>query len=339
MRDLRTIFLVGAALFALNAQCQVAEPLKLIQTIPIPGLHDGDFDHFAASVPDHLLFLAAEENGAVEVFDLNTNKLIHTISDLKAPHSLVYRSDSKKLFVVDGDTAEVRVYEGDSYKPSGSIKLMDDADSSVYDPATKYMYVVNGGSGAHVPYTLISVIDTATAKKIADIKIDSESVEAMSLEKSGPRMFANLYAKNAVAVIDREKRTVTATWSIEQEGKKNAAIAFDEADHRLFVVARDPGKVIFMDSDSGKVLNSVPCIGNTDDAVFDPGSRRLYVVGVPSLDIFQLLGRNRFRQIGQLPSSFHGVTGILLPELNRYYVAVNHHGDTPAQVQVYDVVP
>jgi DNA-binding beta-propeller fold protein YncE len=158
MRNLRTIFLVVAALFALNAQCQVAEPLKLIQTIPMPGLHDGDFDHFAASVPDHLLFLAAEENGAVEVFDLNTNKLIHTISDLKAPHSLVYRADSKKLFVVDGDTAEVKIYEGDSYKPSGSIKLMDDADSSVYDPATKYMYVVNGGSGAHVAYTLTRII-------------------------------------------------------------------------------------------------------------------------------------------------------------------------------------
>jgi DNA-binding beta-propeller fold protein YncE len=193
MRKLQIILFALIALSALKAQSQVSELLKLIQTIPIPGLHDGDFDHFAASVSDHLLFLAAEENGAVEVFDLNTNKLIHTISDLKAPHFLVYRSDLKKHFVVDGDTAEVRVYEGDSYKPS--IKLMDDADSSVYDPATKYMYVVNGGSGAHVPYTLISVIDTTTAKKIADIKIDSESVEAMVLEKSGPRIFATLYAK------------------------------------------------------------------------------------------------------------------------------------------------
>lgn len=74
-------------------------------------------------------------------------------------------------------------------------------------------------------------------------------------------------------------------------------------------------------------------------AVYDPGSKRLYVAGVPSLNVFELRGPNRFRQIGQLPTSFHAVTGILVPELNRYYVAVNHHGETPAQVQIYDVVP
>jgi DNA-binding beta-propeller fold protein YncE len=335
-------FAIGFAimvLFSFKLQSQVAEPLKLVQSIPLPGLHDGDFDHFAADYQDHLLFLAAEENSAVEVFDLGTNKLIHTISDLKAPHSLVYRADLKKLFVVDGDAAEVKVYQGDSYKPAGNIKLMDDADSSVFDPSTKYMYVVNGGNGAHMASTLISVIDTTATKKLADINIDSDSVEALALEKSGPRMFANLNSKGAVAVIDREKRTVIATWSIAQEGKKNAAMAFDEADHRLFVVARDPGKVIVLNSDTGKILNSLPCVGDTDDAVYDPGSRRLYVAGLPSLNVYELRGPNRFRQIGQVPTSFHAVTGILVPQLHRYYVAVNHHGDTQAQVQVYEVVP
>jgi hypothetical protein len=93
MKQLLTIFLAVVALFPLNVQSQVVEPLKLIQTISMPGLHDGDFDHFAIDVQGRLLFLTAEENAAVEVFDLNTNKLIHTISDLKAPHSMVYRND------------------------------------------------------------------------------------------------------------------------------------------------------------------------------------------------------------------------------------------------------
>jgi len=338
MNKLLTIFLTVVFVFALNAQSQVVEPLKLVQTIPMPNLHDGDFDHFARDPQDNLLFLAAEENSAVVVFDLRTNKLIHTISDLKAPHSMVYRADIKRLFVVDGDAAEVKIYQTDSYKPVGSIKLEEDADSSTFDPYTKYMYVVNGGRGAHMAYSLISVIDTTAAKKLADIKIDSDFVEAMAIEKSGPRMFANATTKNAVAVIDREKRTVIATWSLAQEGKGNAAMAFDEADHRLFVVTRDPGKVIVLDSNSGKILNSLPCVGHIDDAVYDPGSRRLYVAGLPFLYIYELRGPNRFRQIGQVPTSFRAVTGILVPQLNRYYLAVNHHGDTPAQVQIYEVV-
>src|SRR3984893_10688199 len=108
MKKQSIILLTVFVLFALKAQCQAVEPLKLIQTIPIPGLHDGDFDHFAVDLPDHRLFLAAEENSAVEVFDLSTSKLIHTISDLKAPHCMTYRVDSKKLFVVDGDLAQVK---------------------------------------------------------------------------------------------------------------------------------------------------------------------------------------------------------------------------------------
>src|SRR5258706_15515657 len=98
-------------LFTLKAWSQVVEPLKLVQTIPMPGLHDGDFDHFAVDVQNNRLFLTAEENAAVEVFDLRTNRLIHTITGLKTPHSMVYRADVKKLFVVDGDAGEVKIYE------------------------------------------------------------------------------------------------------------------------------------------------------------------------------------------------------------------------------------
>jgi hypothetical protein len=61
-------------------------------------------------------------------------------------------------------------------------------------------------------------------------------------------MFVNMYSKGAVAVVDREKRTVIATWPITSEGRNIGPMAFDEADHRLFVFAYDPGKVVIIDS-------------------------------------------------------------------------------------------
>jgi len=129
-----------------NAQVK-ASPVKLVHSIPLPDLKDGDFDHFTADVEGNRLFVTAEENSKVEVFDTKTNKLIHTIDGLKAPHSMLYRGDLKKLFVVDGGVGEVKIYDSD-YKPAGSIKLKDDADSMAYDPSTKYMYVVNGRNEA-----------------------------------------------------------------------------------------------------------------------------------------------------------------------------------------------
>ena len=85
--------------FAVKLRSQIVEPLKFVQSIPLPGLKDGDFEHFALDSAGQRLFLGAEDNLAVVVIDLRTNKLIHTISGLKTPpHSLAYRGDLKKLF-------------------------------------------------------------------------------------------------------------------------------------------------------------------------------------------------------------------------------------------------
>src|SRR5712672_2200783 len=323
-------------------QAQVPGTLKLIQTIPLPGLKDGDFDHFQVDLPGKRLFLAAEDNSAIKVIDLSTNKVIHKIAGPKAPHSMAYNPDSKKLFVVDdGGPNQVEIYDGTSYGLLGTIPMGAHADASIYDPVSKLFYVGNGGKQAKEDFVMISIIDTTTGKKVGDIRIDgADRVEAMALERTGPRMFVNLYNKAAVAVIDREKRTVIDTWSIAQEGRNNGSMAFDEADHRLFIHARDPGKLVVIDSNSGKIITTVQAGGMVDDAVYDPGLKRIYVTGVPFINVFQKIEESdRYDLLGQVPTAFHAATAILVPQLNRYYIAVNHHGQTDAVVQVYQVVP
>ena len=336
---------IGVSFFVLlgvGMHAQVPGPLKLIQSISLPGLKDGDFDHFQIDLTGRRLFLAAEDNSAVEVIDLNTNKVIHKITGPKAPHSMAYNPDSKKLFVVDdGGPNQVEIYDGTSFNFLGTIPMSAHADASVYDPVSKLFYVGNGGRQAKQDFCLISIVDTTAGNKIGDIKIEgADRVEAMALERSGTRMFVNLYSKAAVTVIDRQKRVVTDTWSIAQEGRNNGSMAFDEAGHRLFVHARDPGKVIVIDSQSGKIVTTLPAAAMVDDAVYDPKYKRLYLAGVPFTSVFQRIGEgDRYDLLGQIPTAFHAVTAFLAPELNRYYVPVNHHGDTDAVVQVYQVVP
>jgi DNA-binding beta-propeller fold protein YncE len=340
MRKLRATAL-ATVLFgsAMGAWSQAKAPLVLLQSIPLPDLHDGDFDHFAVDLAGHRMFLTAEKNAAVEVFDLQTNKLIRTLTDLEEPHSMVYRADLKKLFVVDGGAAEVKIYQGDTYKRIGAIKLEDDADSIVYDPATKYMYVVNAGKGAKMAYCLVSVLDTTTDEKLADIKIDSDSVEALALEKSGKRIFVNITGKDAVGVIDRETRALVATWPIGQEGKHNVAMAFDEVAHRLFISTNNPEKLIVLNSDSGAIVASLPCGHMVDDMAFDAKSKRIYVTGTDFIDVFQEKDPDHYALVGQAPSTFRAKTAILVPELNRYYLAVPRHEGKTAEVRIFDVQP
>jgi DNA-binding beta-propeller fold protein YncE len=323
----------------IGAWAQDRAPLALTQTIPLPDLHDGDFDHFAIDVAGDRLFSTAEENSKVLVFDLKANKLAHSIDDVKAPHSLLYRADLKKLFVVDGDLGEVRIYETDSYKPVGSVKLREGADASAYDPATKYLYVVNGGKDAKLPNAYISVLDTTTGKTVGEIKIDSNDVEGMALEKSGSRMFVVIRGNNTVEVFDRAKRTLLATWPVAEEGKRPTAIAFDEGGHRLFIGTRDPGKLVVLNTDSGKVVSSVAAAAMVDDMAYDRDRKRLYFAGSLFIDVFQQRDADHYDPVGHISTSFRAKTAILVPELNRYYLAVPHHEKQSAEVRVYNVLP
>ena len=326
-------------LFPVHVTAQTKEPLKLAASIPLPGLKDGDFDHFAPDIDGHRLFLTDEENDKVDVLDTATNTRIHTIEDAKAPHAILFRKDLKKLFVVEGDASAVRVYDSETYKPLGEIKVSIDADSIAYDSATHYLYVVNGGREAHTPYSLISVIDTDASKKLRDIKIDSNRVEAVALETSGPRLFCNITGEDAVGVLDRNKGALLAKWPLPHGDKSNVAMAFDEANHRLFVSTRNPGKLIVLNSDSGKVVAELPSVGMVDDAAYDAKYRRIYLAGDGYLDVFQQQDADHYSLLGRVQGSFRAKTGILVPELNRYYLAVPHHEGMDAEVRVYDIQP
>jgi DNA-binding beta-propeller fold protein YncE len=316
--------------------------LALLQTIPLPGLPpNSDFDGLAVDVPGQRLFLTDDKSSAIRVIDLHTDKLIHTISDVKEPHSVVYRADVKELYVVDGGLGEVQIYQGNSLKSIGSVKGLEGADSSAFDTSTKRMFVTNAGVDARLPYCLISVLDMTAAKKLADIKIDATDIEGMAIEKSGPRLFVNILSRHEVGVIDRETHTLIASWAIGQgaEDQMGAATAIDEAGHRLFVGSLHPPKLIVLNTDSGKVVASLPCVELSHVMAYDPRQRRIYIAGTEFVDVFQQNDADHYKLIGHIPTAFRARTALLVPEMNRYYIAVPRHGNPIAEVRVYQVLP
>ena len=327
------------ALVVSTARAQEKQPLKLIKSVTLPALKDGDFDHFTVDLQGKRLFAAAEENSKVLVFDLESGKLLQTLSDLKAPHSLVYRDDLKKLFVVDGDLGKIRMYDGVTYKNAGDIDLREGADSMAYDAATKYMYVITGGSDAKMPNAYLTTVDSTTGKKIGDIKLDSDDVEAVVLEKSGPRAFVAIRGNNTVEVYDRQKQTLLATWPLPKDAAKPTAMAFDESAHRLFIGTRSPGKLVVFDSDSGQVVTNQTAASMIDDMGFDAAHKHIFFAGTEFLDVFQERDPAHYELIGHVPTAFRAKTGIFVPELNRYYLGVPHHETKSAELRIYEVEP
>src|SRR6202165_4279013 len=233
-------------LFVIPARGQQTSALKLAQTLTLPSDIKGNFDHFGVDLKGNRLFATPEGYKAVLVFDLKSGKPIHTITGIGKPHAVLYREDLNRIYVTDGDAGDLKIFDGKTYALLSSVKLLDDADSMGYDPATKYLYIDNGGGDVHQTFSMLSVVDTTAGEKLADLKIDGETLEAMTLEKSTSKMYVNNRSKNQVSVVDRQKRELVTSWPVTL-CKNNVAMALDETNHRLFVACRT-GQIAGLDT-------------------------------------------------------------------------------------------
>src|SRR6201998_2038821 len=272
-------------LFVIPARGQNACVLKLAQTLTLPSDIKGNFDHFGVDLKGNRLFATPEGYKAVLVFDIKSGKPIHTIKGIGKPHAVLYREDLNRIYITDGDAGDLKIFDGKTYALLSSVTLLEDADSIGYDPKTNYLYIDNGGGDVHETYSMLSVVDTTAGKKLADIKIDGDTLEAMALEKSSPKIYVNNKAKNQVDVVDRDKREVVASWPVTK-CKTNVAMALDEANHRLFIACRTATMVV-MDTQSGKEIAALPITKGVDDAVYDPASKRIYTASDGVVDVYQ----------------------------------------------------
>ncbi|HEU5411754.1 MAG TPA: hypothetical protein VFU57_12095, partial [Candidatus Acidoferrales bacterium] len=238
--------LLFATVPSLIAAPQSAEPLRLVHRIKLPAEVKGRFDHFGVDLQGGRLFLAAESMHEVLVLNLQTGMLLHRITAVQIPHAIVFRQSGDRIYVTDGGAGAVKIFDGKSYRLLKTIKLQVDADSVAYDQTMRNLYVVNGGEDAHSPQSFISIIDMNKNARTADIKLDSPHVEAMALDTSNSRLYANDTAKNAVDVVDRGKNTVITSWLVKL-CKQNVPAAVDSVDHRLFVGCRN-GEISIFDT-------------------------------------------------------------------------------------------
>jgi DNA-binding beta-propeller fold protein YncE len=349
MKKLQLVLLSLMVALAIKAPAQTKPSLRLLQTISVPGVQR-HWDHFGVDLKSNRLFAASEDEPVVEVFDLRANKLVHTITGLKEPHNILLFPELNQIYVVDGEASEIKIFQYDSYKLIGHIQLTIDSDPVVFDQDTKYLYVVNGGREAHTPYCLISIVDTKTGKKLADIKLETNRLESMAIEQSSSRLFVNMTGNNQIGVVDRNKRAVVQTWPLTA-GQENVPMQYDETTHRLFVVTRKPSRLIVVNTDTGKEVTSLPVAEYADDLAYDAAHHRLYVpCGGNNMEhsegfitVIEQRGPDNYQVTERIPTKPGAKTARLVPELNRYYLGVPQPGphklDQEAEIQVFEVLP
>jgi hypothetical protein len=237
------------------------------------------------------------------------------------------------------------------------------ADNAAYDPATHLFYAAVevfteevtherptpagaqfGGGDNHQPSgASIDIVDTRTAKLVDSIKLPGGDPAGVALEPSGKKIYVTMGdiidGDSHVAVVDLEKRAVVAQWPITGGPVPHTA-GLDAAHHRLFVGSRikpntgeiggghqyEPGKLVVMDTETGKVVQALDSVGGADDVYYDAATSRIYFTGsTGTVAVFKELDPDHFQLLGKVPTGAVSKTGLWVPELKRFYSAVPQH--------------
>ena len=304
---------------------QASAPLRLEKTIEMPDVQ-GRIDHMSVDVKSGRLFVSALGNNTVEVLDINAGTRLATIKGLREPQGVLYVGDTNRLYVANGDDGSVRIFDANSYKLLSTLNYGDDADNLRYDPVRKRVYVGYGDGG-------LGEIDS-NGNKGTDIRLDAHP-ESFQIEKAGPDIYVNLPDSRRIAVVDRDRHSVIATWKTDL-AFANFPMALDEPDHRLFVVTRLPPRLLIIDRASGSIIQKLPAVSDSDDVFYDAARKRIYASGGGGeISVFQQKDPDHYSELPRLDTVKGARTSLFSPELDRLFLAVRREGSQPAEIRIY----
>jgi hypothetical protein len=335
-------FVAGLCYLPASLAQEQPQPLKLVQKIQLPRGFQGRIDHQSVDVKGNRYFLSGLGNGTVEVIDLTSGKVLHTIPGFSMAQAALYVPETNLIFVADGELNFLNIYDGTTFELVRSMTSLENADNLRYVPANPRY---GGGSGTVMlgygeGSTSALRIMNASGKPLSEILLEAhpESFQVDTTPGSF-RVFVNINELGYIAVADTNHRRVMEKWSVPGF-KALFPMAFDEKDQRLFIASRNPPALVVLDSKSGKVVTSVEAPDGSDDLWYDAARKRLYMSAVEGVvGVFEQRDPDHYALIAKVDSVPGSATSYFAPALNRLFVPAPPFGGQPAQVLVYEVQP
>lgn len=358
------ILLMFGALSNLTA-AEVPAP-KLARTFVLTGVRGtrtgvgvpGRIDHMAYDPATQRLFVAALENGSLEVLDLASGQRAGSITGLKQPQGLAVVPGLTCAALACGGDGTLRIYDTRTLKEQKIVVVGDDADNVRYDAVANTVLVSYGNTNAGA----IAVLEAGSWRKLRDIGFPSRP-ESFRLDPAGNRLYANLpggvraVRDGQVAAADRSSGQVEKTVALAGRAR-NFPMSLDPEHHRLFIATRRPAKLITLDARSLAVLSEADCTDDSDDLFHDPQTGRILIIGggfrpdlqapgtaspasppgvMGALDVFTVGADHRLQRVATIPTAVHARTGLFVPERRAIYIAVSQWEGRDPEIREYTV--
>ncbi len=228
---------------------------KVVNTYKLGG--EGGWDYLTADASARRLYISRGTH--VIVMDLDSGKTVGDIGDTPGVHGIALAPELGRGFVSNGREGTVSIFDIKTLATSNKVKVGDNPDAILYDPASKRVFTFNGRSQDS------TAIDAAKGTVLGTIKLDGKPEFAASDGKGG--IFVNIEDKSELAAIDPNKLEVKAKWPLAP-CTEPSGLAMDRKNRRLFVGC-DNKMMAVVDADSGKVITTLPIGDGVDATAFD----------------------------------------------------------------------
>jgi YVTN family beta-propeller protein len=311
-----TSVLVGVLSAALLSQG--ATNYKVMGRYPIPGV--GGFDYVTLDSSARRLYVS--HGTQVDVLDADDGKVVGSITDTPGVHGVAIASEFKRGFTSNGRENTVSMFDPSTLQLIKKINVGKGPDGIYYDPGSKRVFTNNHGSHD------ISALDAATGDVVGTVKMEGDGEQAI-IGADG-LIYVNSEEASEVVAFDPKSLEVKKRFPIGV-AKTPTGLAYDAKTKRLFIGCRNAPKMVVMNADTGKVINSFPIGAGVDYAGFDPETNLIFFsCGDGTLSIYHEKSADDYEDAGAVKTQPSAKTMAFDPKTKKIFLPAAEYQETPA---------
>jgi YVTN family beta-propeller protein len=240
----------------------LAAPYRVVDKLLIGGY--GKWDYPSIDSAAQRLYLSRATH--VVIVDIQTGRIAGDIPDTPGVHGIAVAPELGRGYISVGKADEVKIFDLKTLAVSATVQTGSKPDSIVYEPTTKQVFVFNGHSSN------VTVIDATSNKVVATIALQG-APEAARVDGAG-KVYVNLESTNELVSLDAQRQKISGRWPLPGcDGPTGLAV--DAAHHRSFSACANK-KMSILDSDTGRVVATLPIGAGVDGAEFDADSQNAF---------------------------------------------------------------
>jgi YVTN family beta-propeller protein len=312
----RVIAIVLAALFVAAIPAFAQKKFKVADQVKLGG--EGGWDYLVYDKDGQRLFITRGTH--VMVVDAKSLKLTADIPDLSGIHGVALAPEFNRGFISNGGDNTVTVFDLKTLKKLDSVKVGERPDAILYEPFSKHVFTFNARSKDS------TVVDAATGKVVGTVALGGKPEFPASDGKG--KLYVNIEDKSQIVQVDVNKNTVLNTWAVAP-CQEPSALAIDTEHHRLFAGC-DNKMMAVVDSDSGKVVTTVPIGEGVDAGRFNPKTQQVFMsCGEGVLTVIHEDSPDKYTVQQNLPTAKGARTMALDKDNNVVYLVTAQREDKP----------